>query len=122
MMTISADIRIPKRKVDVAIETVTTHCRVGHSQIMAVYGPRAVSEVRYLAYWIAREIGGGSFTYLGRRFGRHHTCILHGWRRVEGCSELKSRALAILPAARAAAAEAAPQSVFSSTNPKGPNR
>lgn len=61
---------------------VAGYASIKLDDLLGATGPRAVSAWRDVAYYLCRHEAGETFAHIGRRFGRHHTTIIEGCRRV----------------------------------------
>jgi chromosomal replication initiation ATPase DnaA len=46
-------------------------------------GSKGLARARHIAMYLARKINGSSYESIGRKFGRHHTTIMHGENIIE---------------------------------------
>lgn len=61
---------------------VSSYASIKLDDLLGATGPRAVSAWRDVAFYLCRHEAGETFAHIARRFGRHHTTIIDGCRRV----------------------------------------
>ncbi|GEM_PF-6987605 len=76
---LSVDRPVP---LPVVLDAVARTFGVSVDDLLEPSRQRRFTQARNVAYWLARELTGLSYPALGRAFGRHHTSVLSGYRRV----------------------------------------
>lgn len=63
---------------------VCAHRGISEEQLLQrTRGYQNAAEARQVLYWLGKEITGKSFPTIARCLGRHHTTVIHGWRKVD---------------------------------------
>jgi hypothetical protein len=69
---------------------------VSAADILSPVRHREIADVRHRAMWASRTLRRDmGWPRLGARFGRHHTSVIHAWRRIEAlrAADVAERAL-----------------------------